>query len=62
MNSLFEEPDAFIAHIRICAGPVRVTALGYPTDNSGVSEDNSRAPGVISAVQSEQLLTIRHTG
>jgi hypothetical protein len=25
------EPDALIAHVRICGGPGRATALGYPT-------------------------------
>lgn len=31
VNSLPEEPSALIAHVRICGGPGRATALGYPT-------------------------------
>ncbi len=30
-NPCHEEPDASIAHVRICGGRGRVTALGYPT-------------------------------
>src|SRR5271157_4157688 len=26
-----EEPDAVVLHVRICGGPGRVTARGYPT-------------------------------